>query len=295
MKTKKFDTNAFLKKNSSRHHYIPKFLIDGFKNSSGLLYIYDKIQDKILKNPRPPKAIFFEEDRNTIELTESIESSIIEDFIFKLIDNDTSKVVNLYQNEELDKIKFTHDDNSTFLLFLITLYWRIPYTDYAANDVIDNAQFSATGIDPKLLQNNQAIRKVQRAGLFRHHLNEMINFGKKGKKWVNIHQSGNEIYVIGDNPLLFKKPQKQFSEFNEIDFLIALTSTRIYSSTNNKLENFNIHNSMLYNVSIINQSIRYIGCSNLETLKESVRIYTELKNKGLYQLIIEKTFDTNKK
>ena len=180
------------------------------------------------------------------------------------------------------------------MLFLITLFWRIPYTDFAANDVFDNAQFSANGIDPKLLQNNQAIRKVQRAGLFRHHLNEMINFGKNGKKWVNIHQSGNEIYVIGDNPILFRKTQKQFSEFNEIDFLIALTSTRIYSSTNNKLENFNLHNSMLYNVSIINQSIRYIGCSNLETLKESVKIYTELKHKGLNQLIIEKTFDTNK-
>lgn len=292
MNTEKFDSNYFLQKNSSRHHYIPKFLIDGFKNSSGLLYIYDKIQDKILKNPRSPKAIFFEEDRNTIELPESIESSIIEDSIFKLIDNDTSKVVNLYQNEELDKIKFTHEDYSTFILFLITLFWRIPYTDFAADDLINRAEISTPGIDPKLLQNNPAFRKVQRANLFRHHLNEIKNYGKQGKKRVNIHQSQNDIYVIGDNPLLFRKVPNLFSEFIEIDFLIALTSRRIYSFTDNKLENFTAFNSIQYNAAIINQSRKYVCCCNLEILERSIKVYNELKNIGALYMLAEDTFVT---
>ncbi len=90
------DFNKYLKKLSSRHHYIPQFLISGFANSDGLLYLYDKHKDKILKKPRPPKSIFFENDRNTLDLSNTTKTSIIEDFLYKEIDDKTSKVIKYY-------------------------------------------------------------------------------------------------------------------------------------------------------------------------------------------------------
>lgn len=292
MKTEKSDTYNIEQKNSTRHHYIPKFLIEGFKNSEGLLYVFDKEKNKILKNPRSPKSIFFEDDRNTVELTETLESSVLEDVLYSKIDNESSPIVKQYQKDPLNEIKFAPEDNAKFLFFLITLFWRIPNTDFAAEDVMNRTVISSSGIDPKVLQNDPTFRKMQRAGLFKHQIDEMIKFGKKGTKWVNIHQSGREIYVIGDNPILFKTVPGKFSEFNDIDFLIAVSSNRIFSSTNSSFKNLTEINSIRYNAAVINQSTRYVGCSNLEALNQSIQLYTELKSLGLQSLIAERVFET---
>lgn len=281
-----------MKKNSSRHHYIPKFLLEGFTNSEELLYIYDKNQGRILKNPRSPKSVFFERDRNTINLNDSIETSIIEDDFYSKIDSSSSKIVKQFQTEQLNKIDFTVETTAQFLFFLITLFWRIPKTDFASNDLIERSEIISKGIDSEILRNDPTFRKMKRADVFKHHINEIINNGTKGKRWVNIHQSSKEIYVIGDYPLLFKIPPRLFSEFNNIDFLIAVSSKRIYSSTIEKLENFSEINSINYNMAVINQSVRYIGCSNFEALNYSVKFYNGLKSRGLENVILERTFQT---
>lgn len=54
MQSKMYDLNKFLKIKSSRHHYIPKFLLEGFTNSEGFLYIFDKKQNKIIGKPQSP-------------------------------------------------------------------------------------------------------------------------------------------------------------------------------------------------------------------------------------------------
>ena len=133
------ELEKYLKNSSSRHHYIPKFLIDGFKDAKGLLYVFDKKQDKILKDRKAPKGILFERDRNTIVLPQNKKCSIIEDKLYSRIDNDLSKVVKFFQTEPLEKINFTEDNTAQFLFFLITLFWRIPLTDFAINDLISRA------------------------------------------------------------------------------------------------------------------------------------------------------------
>jgi len=53
---------------SKRHHYIPEYYIDGFTDNNGFLCIYDKQKNKIIRNLRPPKSIFFEENLNSISV-----------------------------------------------------------------------------------------------------------------------------------------------------------------------------------------------------------------------------------
>lgn len=288
MEFEDFNINRFLQKNSSRHHYIPRYLIEGFKNTNGLLYVYDKKHNKILKKPKPPKSIFYEWDRNTVEVTQNKESSILEDYLYSKMDNELSETVKQFQEEELYKIEFTSENTQYFKCFIITLFWRIPYSDFAAEDLMDHATIISPGINPEILRSDSTYRKLQRPGLIPHTLKTM----NSGKKWVNIHSWPNDITLIGDNPILFRKDPSSFSEFGEVDFLIAITSRRIYSSIKKKLENFNFLNFYRYNAAIINQSKRFACCSNIEALQKSIQLYNEYKNRGITFMLPEDAFET---
>lgn len=292
MNSETLDFSKYLKSLSSRHHYIPQFLINGFVNPEGCLYVYDKQRDKILKKPRPPKSIFFQNHGNTVELDSTTKTSILEDLLYAGIDDKTSKVIKQYQTEELSKIDFKTEDSATLLFFLIALFWRIPKTDYAANDLMERSTITASGIDPEILRNDPTYRKLSRAGLFKHHIDEIKNYGAKGNKWLNIHQNENPIYVIGDYPILFRKQPNKFSEFDDTDILIAISSNRIYSSTIDNLNNFMERNSFRYNACIINQSTKYIACGNLNVLEQSVFFYKKLKETGLIYGLDNEVFNT---
>ena len=288
MKSSTLSLNKFLEKKSSRHHYIPQFLINGFTDDNGLLHIYDKQSDRILTKQRPSKSIFFETDRNTVEIKDNLKSSVIEDYLYAEIDNKTSKVIKSYQKEELSNIDFQIEDTATLLFFLISLFWRIPKTDYAAEDLMERSVIIAEGIDPELIRNDPTYKKLSRAGLFKHHIDEMRNFGMKGEKWSNVHQNENPMYVIGDFPFLSRTQTNEFRKFNDTDILFAVSSRRIYSSTNESLKNFSSINSYSYNAAIIHQSLKYIACGDLQTLEQSVKFYKELKdNLNLSVVLVE--------
>lgn len=294
MKTKGFDINRILKKNSSRHHYIPRFLLEGFANSDGLIYIYDKNQNKILDKPRPPKSVFYEPNRNNIELRDSIQISIIEDYFYSNVDNISSEIVKYFKNEELNKIEFTNENIAKFLIFLITLFWRIPKTDFTVDELMNRSVIINNKVDSEILRKDPTFRKLKRIDLINHHFTEMMRNGLKVKRHLRILESENDTYVIGDYPLLFKRTPSLFSEFNDIDYLIAISSKRIYSSSLEIFENFTMYNSFRYNAAIIAQSVRYVGCSDLELLKDSIDYFNELKRIGLLYNISEIAFQTER-
>lgn len=271
----------YFKENSSRHHYIPQFLINGFTDSNGLLYIYDKQKDVILNKQRSPKSIFFETGRNTVELTNTLKSSILEDYLYRDMDNLTSKTIKYMQTEKLSKIDFDVENTATILFFLISLFWRIPKADYAAEDVLKRSIVDSAIIDLELYKNDPTFQKLNRAGLFEHHISEIKKKGRKGTKWINMHQNEKSLYVIGDYPFLFRNESNEFAKFNDSDFLFAVSSQRIYSSTNASLNKFSTVNSYYYNAAVIHQSVNYVACDDLNVLKNSINLYRDLFQKGL--------------
>ncbi len=274
---KDLSIEKILSSKSSRHHYIPQFLIEGFTNSDGFLYVYDKQRDAIQKKPVSPKSIFFERNRNTVEILEGTSSSFLEE-IYSNIDNRASKIIKYYQNEEILKIDFKTEETAYFLFFLITLFWRIPYTDFAAQDIWNRSEIISHIIDPKIIRKDQFHQKFQRSMLFKHTIDEMRKFGNRGNKSINIHKFSNDLFVISDNPILFERIPTKFREFNDLDFLVVINSKRIYSSTNNRLNNIDTYNAVYYNMLAIYQSHRYTACSDLMLLKESIKLFKETKN-----------------
>ncbi|PZF74742.1 DUF4238 domain-containing protein [Taibaiella soli] len=270
----------YLNKKSSRHHYIPQFLINGFKNENGLLYIFDKNKDEILSKPRPPKSIFFENDRNTLQIDEKNTSSILEDSLYSTIDNQISKIIYELQSAPLQKIDLTDEKVSKMIFFLITLFWRIPATDFAADNIFANSKILVDGIELNHMHSDAAMNKINRAGLFKHHIDQMILNGIKGQRVYNIHEVAEDVCVIGDNPILFKNFSNKFSEFNDTDILMAVSSNRIFSSTFKPLKKFSAANLRMFNIQIIEQSSKYIACGNLEVLKNAVELYRTVVKKG---------------
>ncbi|MFK7775178.1 MAG: DUF4238 domain-containing protein, partial [Saprospiraceae bacterium] len=53
---------------SWRHHYLPKFYIKNFFKEEKEIWVFDKNDNQIKKRTKSPKTIFFEKDRNILEL-----------------------------------------------------------------------------------------------------------------------------------------------------------------------------------------------------------------------------------
>jgi hypothetical protein len=213
--------------------------------------------------------------------------------LYKEIDNLSSRIIKKYQEKKIEELDFTSQEQGVFLVFLIALFWRIPFTDSVVKDILEQSTISWLNIDPTILKKDEMFSKLFRVGLLNWTIDEMAKSNTKDSKMLNIHQFHHDIFIISDNPILFKKKPSSFSEFNDFDFMIALSSKRIYTSTYSKLEPFSLINVIHYNTCVIEQSVRYAGCCSREILSESVLSYKKVKNYGIEKIILEKAFEKN--
>jgi len=274
--------DILIKTKSSRHHYIPKFLIKGFENSDGQLYLYNKSTDKISSKLRSPKSVFFETDRNTIIVNE-IQTSIIEDQIFDKLDNLTSKLINQFQLDAINTDLLSIENQGLFQFFIINLFWRLPLTDYAVSELIERVNFTNQYLNADLLKNNDAFRKILRLKLYEYTIEASKKYNQINSKYfVKMSEFKDNEFILGDNPILFKSTPSEFIDLNIMDYMFAVSSKRIYVSTQEKLGPFNVYFCKIFNALIINQSQNYIVSNNLKLLEESVNNYRKIKKENLF-------------
>ncbi len=285
-----FNESPLFRTRSRRHHYIPKFLVDGFVNERGLLFVYDKRKDYILRSERPPKSIFFEFDRNTVPLKDGLTTSILEDHLYNVMDNDAAAIIRAYREKDLKEINFETNETSAILFFLINLFWRIPATDFAVSDLMDRSEIKSPGIDPEALRVNPAYRKMMRAGLFKHHIDQMREFSTPGRSLINIHSTEYPIFLIGDNPIVFKETPTEFSKFGETDLLFPLGSQRIYTSTQKSFK-LTKQVALLINAAIIDKSKYHVASHSKDVLEASLNLYRQLKEKWMLYELTKFLFD----
>lgn len=120
-----------MEKDSKRHHYIPRFYIKNFCNSNGNVYINDKSDQSNYDNinPKVPKQIFFEWNRNTFEV-DGEESTVIEKIygnIEDIIAPHLSSLVNSSGIGDTQIIEVATLRNLIYLGYLTK--WRIPKND----------------------------------------------------------------------------------------------------------------------------------------------------------------------
>jgi hypothetical protein len=90
-----------------------------------------------------------------------------------------------------------------------------------------------------------------------------------------------EVFVLGDYPILFKSTPKTFADLGCMDYMLALSSTRIYVNTALELGDFDKKKAYNYNAHIIEQSLKYVTSGNKKILEDSVSYYKELKRNNI--------------
>ncbi len=125
------------------------------------------------------------------------------------------------------------------------------------------------------------MRRILKADLTRHEIDEARKNVISKKIVVNIHQFATPAFIIGDYPFVFRKQHNTFGEFEIINTLFALSSTRIYAKTDKNLENYSTLNAYCYNALVILHSKRYAASGNLNVLEKSVNLLKSLKTSDI--------------
>jgi len=278
---------------SRRHHYIPKFLTKGFADQKGMLYIYDKVADKILKNCRAPKSIFYEYERNTIEEKNLEKNSFLEDVFFKRLDDVSAKVIQKFQNNPIENNLFTDENISNLQFFIINLFWRLPLTDYAAKDLVERAVIKVDGKDiSDEIRNHPSFIKLNRANFFKETIEQSEIQKDKPKNYnIQISEFEEDLFLISDNPIIFRNYMRQFTDLVESEFKMAISSKRMICYSLNDIPSFKHKMFLKYNATIIEQSKLYVASNDIRVLKGSIEYYKSLKEKNLLYAAKELLFE----
>jgi hypothetical protein len=258
-----------------------------------MLYVYNKNEDRILSDMRAPKSIFFEHDRNTIIGNNKQKSSHLEDIWYKLLDDKTCPAVKNLREEKVNK-ELLNDDNLSLLHFyIISLFWRIPLTDFTAKNLIERAEIVTTGrVTSDEIKNDEGWNKVLRSKLYAETIDQCLALNRNVEEYYSqLSEFEEDIFIIGDNPMIFHKNMGKFTDFATTDYCIALSSNRILRHSFNKIPDFKKNLSLRYNAYIINQSKMYVASGNLKTLKKSIENYKKIKALNLFSSLREELFE----
>lgn len=279
----------FMAYNSARHHYIPQYLIRAFTNSKGMLYVYDKAKDKISKHARPPKSVFYEFDRNTLDLNEKGKTSVVEDRMFSVVDQQLSQVVKYFQKTELELLSFDITNTAHMLVLAINLFWRVPANDELVLSLLRRSDIRINGMSSEQIKEDPVYQKLLRFGLNGETIKEIVKQSRGGTEVVNVHQFGIPAFVLGDNPVLYKSNPNRFNELGSTSFMVALSSNRIYTATENSLKLTQV-NVMRYNAAVIQQSKRYVVSENKNLLQSSARLFRHIESNGASDYLKTRAF-----
>lgn len=270
-------------KKSSRHHYIPKFLIKNFTDLDGLLFVYNKATNKIINTRQSPKSVFFERDRNTVVVGGQKLDSLEQ--LYSQLDN---KIAVDLKNV-LETKKVSPEELTSIALLANQLKWRIPRVDDKFNKIKDDltqkdlsinisVKDESSGVDKNAiehLENSELFKEAKRVLL------PILPFLTEGETLLEIHNNSfintntNFPALIGDSPIL----ERSNADIRRIeDFIFPLSSSDTFifkKGTNKKLISplFFLQRDM----AIINSSSQYVGCSSKEYLGKVVAMYNEVK------------------
>lgn len=266
-----------MKKKSSRHHYIPEFLIKGFTNKNRKVFVYDIEKDEIQPKQKSPKSIFFEWDRNTFKRDDGQELSVIEDILYKYWDNQASTLIQKFQKNKLPDSSLLSETNiAYFILFTIQLFWRIPYTDFAVNNLIENMKLDVKNSEQ--LKKYEPFQMHQRTLLYKETLKELKDAKRKTSGFhTKIFELEKDIFVIGDNPTVYQKIPSTFDDLFDLDSMIAISSKRIFTNSLEPFGHFGFNKAIEYNHFVLSQSKRYVCSTDKKILEESVKYHKKVK------------------
>lgn len=281
---------------SSRHHYIPRFLIKNFADDRNLLWVYNKVQKRILKTQQSPKAIFFDWDRNLFDLDGKAADNI--EKMYGEVDNLLSKT--------LEKILATHKMNGrelTLIIYLVSLMkWRIPKVDVNARELvkdlfIEDLGLSIRPVDPKAKVDTEALKRINQMDIVSEtkrlllSVQPLLNTEVLDEIHRNCFITSYEQFpgLLGDCPII-ENAGTDFKTLGDFIFPLSTTNTLICKRGAQRY----IPTPMFYiqkDLTIFHLSENYVACKDRSHLENVVRIYATLADENKTHLLPKYIFE----
>ena len=265
---------------SHRHHYIPESFQAHFSNSEGKLFRYDKKTGKVSHIGFSPKQLFFEWNRNTVQMRDIPPS--FPETIYQKNETLTAERLNALATEPTASSLLTQDRILGVLGFVATQWVRSPQRDsmFAAKAIerLQNALADNPSIreDPARMRGIMDGIQVERAFLSAGHFLNYIKTGNAFEQpaYSHVKQMDIPFLVLSDHPVIYRnKPKLNEDVFR--NFVFPLSSQRLYWSIpeNTDWTGSSKTHAVAYNILAIEEATRYVTAWNLDVLKGFVDIW----------------------
>lgn len=286
---KKFSLEEELAKSSSRHHYIPKYFIDGFLNQKQELWVYDKKQGKIQNKTRPSKSIFFEEHRNSVDLGFKKPLSIFED-AYSVMDNILPPAIRILRGDAAFSPEMFTELTAHLNVFITDLFWRNINTDELFNRLYQNGPitikddtgnvYTQTAVEN--LKKVPGFQQLVRLSMREIALRDFTRKPAEGFYTSDLFVFPNAPVCVGDMPFLFKQKPKQHIDLINLPAFIPISKSKIFMRSIKNEELFRVNDLHILNALIIEQSTKYICAADRETLSIAIEYYNKAREKKLF-------------
>jgi len=280
---------------SKRHHYLPRFYTKGFADTDGLLFVYDKSKDLVLKVKKSPKSIFYGWDRNTVavhgEPNDQIEKTYaaLDDLIARSL------------TEVLKSGKLTTENLTSLILFTTQLKWRTPKADQHFNSIKD--ELNQQDLRIKIALENKdsdeystMLKYIEESPMFKESKRIILSFlalqstsqFEAYLKFSLINTNPVFPALIGDNPVL-EQPGGTFGELNDFILPLSRSCTLIYKKGLQK----GVNNALFFwqrDLTMIEFADQYVGCSDQKHLERVVSAYRAVNKDGKGDELIKYLF-----
>lgn len=290
---------------SKRHHYLPVFYLNGFCDSEGLFFVFDKKQDDFL--PRcTPYSKFYSNHLNNYRFNGKPIFSYEEKY-FSPMDSKGARILKQLMEFDLNgKDNFPPELMIDLAWFLTNLYWRSPNSNAIFKEIIkkeglNNSNFGFYNKEKGIKLNDKDIPEIKSQilnddelqKLFRFimpHINS--NYDEMWKLLQNycVYDVPNASLISGDSPILVKPHELKLNNiFEEIIFPISKKRVIIFGKRTPKFFDFGLLKSYI-NLGILNFSSRYI-CSDCQSkIIETLKHRDVLAKQGQYDEVLKNLF-----
>lgn len=294
----------FLKTNphaykSRKHHYIPVFYLNGFADSRGKFYLYDKQKDTIRESS--PRSSFYEWDRNTLVNPNGEKSSFIEDFAYKAIDDMCAGSISNFRNLPNTDELYNYENVAGITWFILNLYIRNPKYDKVFDDFLQRSKITlldrkgniCTDIELiKLYNEDKQMRKVHKLALASEAVKEFDSNRNGGSKLVKLVTFSYDAFICCDFPIIYFATPATLQSIVQQEYFLPISSKRIYYTASNCSLDWDIKKVLLTNALLIEQATKYVCSPNKSHLEDCVKYYRFLKERGLLEQTILTLWNT---
>ncbi|MFA5256896.1 MAG: DUF4238 domain-containing protein [Opitutales bacterium] len=267
---------------SSRHHYIPQLYIKGFCGDDGKISVYDKQSMKILPQRRPPRSMFWEQNRN-ISKIEGQNVDIIEK-TYGTFETQWGPVFKVVRGEIPNESIDSKIGRLALKQFMASLYWRSPSIDSWADEYIKTIDLTRMGkpitINGKpLAENDKFVNQLRVDKEFRYYFRCFFlplltfNYTDGNDKLLNwnilrVEREEKNKHISSDFPFVFND-LNMFFNFNG-NFLFPLSSDAVLLSTQKVIDMQSLPDTAwaITNILSFAFSDRYICCGSEDYLRK---------------------------